>query len=399
MSRKQVILLVVLCLLAGIGLIFYQRWTTLAVRAVEVVRRDVTETVVASGRVETPFRVEIGSQVTGTVAQVRVAEGQIVKSGETLVQLEDSEAVAAVELAKAGIYQAQARLNQIASTARPAAEQSLNQATANYVNAQRQFARAQQLYRDNITSRAQLDEAQRAVDVAESLVRAARLQVLANMPDGSEMVLAESNLLQAKASLLAAQAKLDYTIVTAPSDARIITRQVERGAVVQPAKVLLVLSPLGPTQLVVQIDEKNLGLIREGQKARVSADAFPTLSFAAELTSINPAVDAQRGSVEVKLRVIEPPDYLRENMTVSIDIEVSRKEQTLVAPAEALRDLGTPTPRVFRIRGGRAVATPVKTGAQGGHLVEILDGVAEHDQLVGTLPVPVADGARVRVTR
>lgn len=397
MSRKRVITLGVLCLAAGLGFMAYQRLTTLSVKAVEVLRRDMVETVVASGRVETPFRVEIGAQVTGTVSRVLVAEGQTVSAGETLLRIEDSEAVAAVQLARAGIYQAQARLGQITSTARPAAEQAFNQATANHLNAQRQFARAQQLYRDNITSRAQLDEAQRAVDVAESVMQAARLQVVANSPGGSEVTLAESNLMQARASLLAAQAKLDYTTITAPSDARIITRQVERGAVVQPGKVLLVLSPLGPTQLVVQIDEKNLGLIREGQKAKVSADAFAAQSFAAELTSINPAVDAQRGSVEVKLRVIDPPAYLRENMTVSIDIEISRKEQALVVPLESLRDPGTPAAHVFRIIGGRAVATPVRTGAQGGTLVEVLAGVAPGDRLVGATPVPVVEGARLRV--
>ena len=107
----------------------------------------------------------------------------------------------------------------------------------------------------------------------------------------------------------------------------LIARNVERGTVVQPGKALLVLAPAGDTQLVLQIDENNLGLVALGQKALASADAFPDKTFAAEVTYINPGIDITRASVEVKLTVAEPPDYLRQDMTVSVDIEVARRKQ------------------------------------------------------------------------
>ena len=84
------------------------------------------------------------------------------------------------------------------------------------------------------------------------------------------------------------------------------------------------LSPSGDTLLVVQVDEKNLGSLALHQRAVVSADAFPKQVFPAEVVFINPGVELDRASVEVKLRPLDPPNYLTQDMTVSVDIEVAR---------------------------------------------------------------------------
>ena len=174
---------------------------------------------------------------------------------------------------------------------------------------------------DGYGTKATLDDATKSLDIARAQVRSAELQVFTNRPGGSDYVMAETQLNQARASLATAQSRLSYTVITAPRDGVLISRNVERGYVVQPSNVLMVLSPSSETQLVVQIDEKNLGLIAIGQKALASADAFPKDTFAAEVIYINPGIDLQRASVEVKLRVPEPPAYLRQDMTVSVDIE------------------------------------------------------------------------------
>jgi HlyD family secretion protein len=98
---------------------------------------------------------------------------------------------------------------------------------------------------------------------------------------------------------------------------------VEAGDGVQAGKQLLVLSPLGPVELVVQLDEKNLKWVRKGQTAIASADAFPDLLFPCEVSFINPGMDALRGSVEIKLKVLEVPELLTQDMTVTVDIEVN----------------------------------------------------------------------------
>ena len=126
-------------------------------------------------------------------------------------------------------------------------------------------------------------------------------EVYTSQPGGSDYVMAQTQLNQAQANVTTAQARLGYATITSPRDGVLITRNVERGAVVQPGNVLLVLAPAGDIQLVLQIDEKNLGLLRVGQNALVSADAYPDQRFNAKLSYINPSVDITRASVEVKL--------------------------------------------------------------------------------------------------
>ena len=110
----------------------------------------------------------------------------------------------------------------------------------------------------------------------------------------------------------------------------LISRSVEVGDVVQPGKALMVLAASGQPQILIQIDEKNLSKIALGQKAFGSADAFASQRFDAVVGYINPGIDAARGSVEVKLNVANPPAYLRQDMTVSVDIETARRTATVV---------------------------------------------------------------------
>jgi HlyD family secretion protein len=170
---------------------------------------------------------------------------------------------------------------------------------------------------------------------------------------------------------------------------------VEKGDVVQPGKALMVLAPAGETQVVVQVDEKNLGLLALGQPALVSADAYPNESSTAEVVYINPAVDPQRASVEVKLRVPDPPEFLRQDMTVSADIEVRRHVGTLLVPASAVADANGPTPWVARIEGSRVEHRRVSLGLKGDKTIEIRDGLEEGD-LVAVSPLAAIGHRRVR---
>jgi HlyD family secretion protein len=347
-----------------------------------VVRRDLVQSVVASGRVATPNRVDIGSQVVGTVAGVPVKEGQTVKAGETLIMLEASEARAGVRQAEVSVAQAEARLRQLRELQLPVADQSLRQAEANLANARVQHERSRRLYESGYVGRSALDDAQRNLDVAQTQVDSARKQVETAQPHGSDTAVARAALDQAQASLQAARARLGYTTVRAPVEGTLIARDVERGDVVQPGKALMVLAPHGETQVVLQIDERNLAKLRLGQKALASADAYPSQKFAAELVYINPGVDAQRGTVEVKLHVPEPPAYLRQDMTVSVDIEIERRAGALSLPADAVRDANGAAPWVLALEGGRATRRTVKVGLRGEGAVEIVDGVREGERVV-----------------
>jgi len=366
------------------------------VEAYQAVRSDLVQSVVASGRIMTPQRAAVGVVITGRVVRIPVQEGQSVRRGDVLMVLDDSDERAAVAQARAAVAQAAAKVRQLRELGLPAAEQGLVQAEANVTQARRQYDRAVDLKAKGFVSQAALDDAQRNLDVAESQLRAAKLQVQSNSPAGSEFAVAQTALVQAQASLGVAQAKLDDTIIRAPVDGILIARAVEPGNVVQPGKELMALAPVGETQVVVQIDEKNLAQLKLGQLALASADAFPKERFAAELIYINPGIDALRGSVEVKLRVATPPEYLRQDMTVSVDIEVARRNGTVVVPADAVHDANGAEPWVLVVAGLRAERRPVRLGLKGDGRVEILEGLQPGDRVIPAGLAMIKSGQRVR---
>lgn len=355
-----------------------------------VVRTDLVKTVVASGHVETPFRVEIASQITATVADVLVEEGQSVTAGQPLVALAPRELEAAVVQAQATAAQADARLRQMQELTLPAAGQTLKQARATLANADAAFQRAEGLATSGYGTRAVLDAATKDLDIARTQVRTAELQVFTATAGGADFVMAQTQLDQAQAALTEARARLGYATIAAPRDGVLITRSVERGMVVSAGKALLVLAPAGAVQLVLQIDEKNIGLLKLGQGAVASADAYGDQRFAATLSYINPSVDISRASVEVKLTTQNPPAYLRQDMTVSVDIQVERRNGVMVVPARTVHDPLSAKPWVLVVRDGRARAQAVRLGLRAADNIEILDGVASGEQLV-----PVASGVRV----
>ena len=366
------------------------------VEAYEATRGDLVQTVVASGRIMTPQRVSIGAVITERVARIPVEEGQSVRSGDVLIELDDTDERAAVAQAQANVAQAEAKLRQLREVALPAAEQALAQAQANALQAHQAYDRTKTLQERGFIGQSQLDDARRNLDVADSQLRAARLQVETNGPAGSDFALAQTALEQARANLRSAQAKLAQTVIHAPVDGVLIARSVEAGNVVQAGKELMLLAPAGETQVVVEIDERNLAQLALGQKALGSADAFPGQRFAAELVYINPGIDAQRGSVEVKLKVANPPAFLRQDMTASVDIEVGRRADTVIVPTETVRDATGKQPWVLAIRGWRAVRQPVKLGLRGDSRIEVLEGVEPGDELIPATNGLISVGQRVR---
>lgn len=375
------------------ALVLAPRFLATPVQSFTVTPRDLVRSVVATGRVEAPHRVDLGAPIVGTVVAVPVAEGQTVRAGQTLIQLDDGELSAAVREADVAVAQAEARLRQLQEVQRPVSGQAQRQAQATLDNARAQLQRQEDLFRRGYIGQAALDEARKAVELADAQLGAARRQHDTTLAGGSDDAIARAALAQAKAGAEAARARLRHATVAAPVDGVLISRDVERGDVVQPGKVLMVLSPSGETQLVVQFDEKHLGLLSVGQTALASADAFPDQRFAAEIAYISPGVDAQRGSVEVKLRVPTPPAYLRQNMTVSVDVEVARRRQVLAVPLELVHDVDSPRPWVNRLDDGHAKRQDVRLGLRAGGFAEVAEGLHAGDVLVPGNP---RAGARVK---
>ena len=244
-----------------------------------------------SARVATLSRVDVGSTITGRVAQVLVDEGAPVRRGQKLVRLEPDELRAALSQAAAAERQAQARLAGLRSTGRSSSDAALQQAEATLRAAQAELARQQQLVAQGFVSASRLDEARRAVEVAQAQQASARAQVQAIADSGTDVAQAQAQLALARAATQAARVRLAQADVLAPADARVLARHVEPGQIVQPGKALMSLALAGPTQLVAPVDERFLDQLQVGQGAIVVADAFPGQPFPAKVLTIAPAVD------------------------------------------------------------------------------------------------------------
>ena len=391
---KLVVVLLAAVLLATLAV---RWWRGTAVAVETVIRRDFVQSVVASGRVETAHRVEVGSQITGTVVRVPVNEGQSVKVGDILVELEAAELDAAERQADMAVAQAQGRQRQMREVQVPVAEQALREAEANLANARSLLRRNQELAQRGFISSAALEEFDRAVAVADAQVKSTQRQLVTAGPAGSDYALAGTAVAEARASADLAGARADYAVIRAPVGGTLIGRNIEVGDVVQAGKVLMTLSPVGRTQLVVEIDEKNLRLLTIGQHALVSPDAYPQMRFAADLAYINPGINALTGAVQVKLDVPAPPAELRQDMTVSVDIAVARRPNALLIPASAVHDAEGGAAWVLLLEDGRSVRRPVRLGLRSGGYAEVLEGLSEGDAVIPA-SLAIAAGARVRAT-
>lgn len=384
-----------LVLLGASGALAVRWWLGAQVVTEAVLRRDFVQSVVASGRVEAPHRLDVGAQITGTVLRVPVIEGQAVQAGDLLVELDAVELKASDRQADAAVLQAQSRLRQLNEVQAPVAAQTLRQAQSTLDVARATHARSQALFDQGFIGQAALDDALKARDLADAQMRVTQRQLESTGPAGSDRALALADVAGAQASAQASRARAGYAAIRAPVDGTLIARNVEVGDVVQPGRLLMTLSPRGATQLVVQIDEKNLALLALGQGALASADAYPTQRFAAQLAYINPGVNATTGAVEVKLDVAAPPAVLKQDMTVSVDIEVARRTQALIVPLAAVRDADTATPWVLRVEGRHGVRRDVQLGLRSGGLAEVLHGLAEGDAVVAA-PAALPAGLRLR---
>ncbi|MBT8405355.1 MAG: efflux RND transporter periplasmic adaptor subunit, partial [Gemmatimonadetes bacterium] len=313
----------------------------------------------------------------GTVLEVGAREGDRVAAGDVLVRLDDRETRAAVLEAEAALAEVRATVTRaIAEAERESAQ------------AQRDLERIQAVRRTGGLTQQMEEEAEiRAADAAS------RLDELRSGMDGASEPPA---VVTAQATLERARARLELTRVRAPGTGTVLSRGVEPGDAVAPGQALLEMAFEGPTELVAFPAEENLGQLGLEAPATVSADAFPDRIFEASVSLIAPAVDPTQGTIEVRLAVLDPPEYLRPDMTVSINIETGRTSNASILPASAVRGLGGGEPWVAVVKEGRVEMRPVEVGLVTGAHVEVRSGLAAEDFVVAEA-ADVEVGQKVRM--
>lgn len=397
LSRTVVAVLSLAVLAAGaIAVLAVMTLRGMAVDSVPAATQPLQQTVVVSGRVLAPAKVDIGATLTARVQRVTVQEGDRVAPGQLLIELERAELAAALAQAEAAEAAARTRIAQWRETGSPGTQQQLAQAEANLTVAQQDSKRQEELFRQGFIGAARLDEVRRTLAVAQAQATSARASAAANSVTGSDRRLLDDGLAQARAARDAAAARLAQTRIVAPAAGIVLDRAVEPGDIVQPGKRLLGLVQDGEFKLTALIDEKNLALLKPGQAAIAAADAYPTQRFRATLDYLAPGVDLQRGTVEAKFRVPEPPALLRADMTVSIDIEVAARPNALVVPVAALRSSPAEAPWVLVSRNGRAERVAVRTGARSTAEVEIVAGLVAGDSVIVSPGITAGDRVRPR---
>jgi len=366
-------------LVAAVALVAYKLLSAPSVQTVTTSRRDIVETLAIVGRVRPPSRAGLGAAIAGIVSEVRVREGDRVGAGDVVVQLDDRESRAAVLEGEAALSGVVASTNQAVEQAEREAEQT-----------HRDLERIRAVRQAGGLTQQQLEQAEQRAADAKSRLESLRAGV-GGAEDGEAAAV-----VRARAALQAARARLALTRIEAPSHGTILTRAVEPGDAVSPGKVLIEMAVDGPVELAVFPGEENLGELQVGAPAVASTDAYPERTFPASVSLIAPGVDPAQGTIEVRLTVPDPPDYLRPEMTVSVNVQTGMRSGAIVLPDKAVQGLGTTRPWLAVVREGRLIRQDVETGLRAEGFIEILSGISPQEP-VATGAVEGDLGKRVRI--
>lgn len=383
LKTKLVRWILALAIIAVVGFVAFRQWQGPVVPAYQLEAAPLIQRVVATGRVVSTSRTQVGSEITGVVQERRVKEGDTVQPGDILITLKADDL-------EAKVREAESALEQLQSARRPQAQAALRQAESQLAQATREAQRRRELYQSQSISREIKEQAEHQQTTARAAAEQARLLAESLAVGGSEEDILTHRLAAARAALAKTQIRAEQPGV-------VLTRNAEPGDQVQPGKVLLEIARTGETEVLVPVDERNLGVLALGQPAICIPDAYQQAPFDARVTFIAPTIDPQKGTVDVRLRVDPVPANLRQDMTVSANIETGRRDNALAVPNDALFDISGDSARVWRIESGKTHATTVKLGMRGTTMTEIVSGLKSGDWVLASKTGQ--EGQRVRVSK
>src|ERR671911_258809 len=414
MSRRMKVGLVVAIVVLAIGGVVAFRITKkkhagTEVRLEQVSRRDLVSSVTASGKIEAKTSVDISADITGRIIDIAVREGDTVKRGQFLLQIDPAQYQAAVARAQ-GV---------VSST-----EAILLQTRASRDQAQRAWNRAKQLRElgENLIAPETAEQAQTALEVSEANFQSSRAQ-----------------LEQARAGLQEARDNLAKTRLTSPIAGRVVRLAVEEGEVAVPGTfsretgLLMTIADLSVILAKVQVDETDVIRLNQSDSVEVTIDAYRDTTFWGRVTEVShsaklTATETASGSTDravdfdVEITLKNPPSDIRPDLSCTARIITDTRDRALSIPIIALTvrdhekvpneaDAGPvedtlrqrfakrEAEGVFVVRGGLATFRPVKVGVAGDEYFEVLDGIREGETIVaGTYQAirDLKDGDKVR---
>jgi HlyD family secretion protein len=362
------------------------------VKIVTVDKRDLVASVTASGQVQPRTKVDVASDISGRIVRLAVKEGQIVKRGQFLLEIDPEQYVAAVQQAEAGLSSAKAQAAQ---------------ARANLLQSKRNYDRQMEIKKSSpqLVSDAELETLKTTLEVNEALNEAATHSVE-----------------QSTASLRTARSNLSKTTILAPMAGRITRLAVEQGETAVPgtfnkdAALLLTISDMSVLETKVKVDETDVARIAVGDSAVVQVDAFPDTTFLGKVIEIAHSAVRTAGTqtsqdqsidYEVTIQLINPPAETRPDFSATAKIVTDTRTQVLSVPIIALtvRENEELTGEDSTVTVGRAPAKqvgqrdvegvflvgtdnkvtfrPVSVGISGDNYFEVLNGLKGGERIVG----------------
>jgi HlyD family secretion protein len=371
----------------------------------------------ASGKVQPKRSVDISANQMGRVTRLAVEEGQRVKAGQFLLEIDPRQLEGRLQRGEAGVAAAQSRLIQLRT--------GIEQVRVRLSLSRQNLKRQQDLWKEGLTTREALERAQNEVDVLESDLKA-REQ---DLPTQEQQIRAE------QATLDETRYNLTQIVISSPMDGIVTRRSIEEGetAVVgtmnNAGSVLLTIADMSQIEAEVEVDETDIPTVQLGQAAMVSIDAIPDREFRGRVTEIgnSPIQAATQGTgqrqattFKVVITLDEEVPNVRPGFTCTAEITTATRQSVTAVPIQSLtvRELlfnekkelvkeegrrrrgnddenarltaNEPPPGhtreevegVFLIRDGKAAFTPVKTGVAGERYFEVLDGLTAGDQVI-----------------
>jgi RND family efflux transporter MFP subunit len=331
----------------------------------------------ASGYVVAQRKAAVASKVTGQLVSLYVEEGSRVKKGEVIARLENSDVTAARDQAKADLNAARYNLEQVKA--------ELHDATLS-------FNRNKDLVGHGYIAQAEYDASEARYKKANAAVEAAEAAIKANA-----------------AALKGANVAIEYTLIRAPFDAVVLTKNADIGDIVTPigaaanAKAAVVtVADMSSLQVEVDVSESNIHRVKVGQPCEIQLDALPDSRFRGVVHMIVPTADRTKATVLVKIRFIDKDNRILPEMSAKASFlsrEVKsgeEKPRTALNPAAVITRDGKQF--VFLIKGNRVVKTPITAGAKLGDMIEVLSGAKEGDRAVLKPLDKMRDGLSIKVT-
>ena len=311
--KKFISIIIVLVLIgAGVGAYYYKKGgPEPTVTTLQVSRGDIVDQVGATGTLQAVTTVQVGTQVSGIIQDLYADFNSIVKKGQVIARLDPSLLQTALDTAQANMVNAQANLER----------QKVALEDANT-----KLRRAQELFAKNLEPRTDLETAEVAAKQADAQLKSTQSQIV-----------------QAQAAVNKAKVDLDHTIITAPIDGIITSRNVDKGQTVassmQAPTLFIIAADLTKMQVNANIDESDVGRMRPGQTVRFRVDAYPNDTFVGTVDQVrlNPTTVQNVVTYSTVINVPNPDYRLMPGMTANLNIEVARRSNVLRVPNASLR--------------------------------------------------------------